>query len=145
FWDALSRVGVDYTDLGTLRGLGNFRLNIGVLDSFRQVYLQFGDYTGGTSQQSLQVLRYAAARFHGGKAEAAAQRWIAAGARTPNIFELWYEIFEFLWYDPMVPAVDVTRLPLDAHFADLQASVLRSSWQPGGLVVGFKAGPFGGR
>ncbi len=145
FWTALARTGVDYTDMGILRGYGHFRLATGVAEAFRQSYLPYGDFFGWSPEQTTEILRYTAARFHDREAEAAAERWFAAGSRTTLVPELWYEVFEYLWYDPTVVAADVSTLPLDSHFSDLQSSVLRSSWGAGDLTLAFKAMPYGGR
>ena len=145
FWTALARTGTDFTDMGILRGFGRYRLNSLILEEPRRTYLPFGDFTGNTPEQTTEVLRYTASRFQDGFSEAAAQKWLAGGARTTNVGELWYEVFEFLWYDPTVKPVDATTQPLDIHFSDIQASVMRSQWTPGGLTVAFKAAPYGGR
>ena len=145
FWTALARAGTDYTDLGILRGYGRWFLAAQIPDAGRQVILPFGDFTGNTLQAHVEVLRFAAGRFHDGVAEAAAGRWLSAGTRDSFVPELWYEIFEFLYYDPTVAAVDPHLLPLDSTFTDLQASILRSSWDPGDLELAFKGGPYGGR
>jgi hypothetical protein len=59
--------------------------------------------------------------------------------------ELFYEVFEFLYYDPTIPQVDPHTQPLDADFPDLGASILHSSWDAGDLALAFKAGVYGGR
>ena len=145
FWTALARTGVDYTDLGLLRGYGKWFLSTQVPGAPRQVILPYGDFTGNTLQAHVEILRYAAGRFHDGVAETAAQRWLAAGSRGSFVPELWYEVFELLYYDPSVAAIDPHTLPLDQTFSDLQATILRSSWDAGDLELAFKAGPYGGR
>jgi hypothetical protein len=145
FWEALAREKMDYTDLAWLRGLGKARLALGANDNARLDVAPYGDFYGWSTDQTVQVLRTAAARFQDGLAEAAAQRWLQAGHRTTDLPSLWYEVQEYITYDPGVVAADVTALPLDTALYDLQAGVLRSSWQPGALTLTFKAGVFGGR
>ena len=145
FWAALARAGSDFTDLGILRSFGRYRLSSMIPEDPRRTFLPFGDFTGNTPEQTTEVLRYTASRFRDGFAEAAAQKWLAAGPRTNNLGELWYEVFEFLWYDPTVAPIDPSTQPLDIQFSDIQAAVLRSQWAPGGLTVSFKAAPYGGR
>ena len=145
FWIALSRAGADYTDLGMLRGVGKMWLYTSIPDNARQAILPYGDFTGWPRQDVVQILRYSASRFHDGLAEAAAERWLAAGARLNFLPEMWNDVFEFISYDPTIVAADVHAQPLQAGFADLGAAVLHSSWDSGDLAVGFKAGPFGGR
>ena len=145
FWDALARSGVDLTDLGMLRGLGHYRLLTQIPEAARQTFLPYGDFYGWSPDESLEVLRYTAARFRDGEAQLAADRWLAAGPRSHYIFDLWNGLFEFIWYDPTVAPVKAATLPLDTSFSDQQSSVLRSSQAAGDLTVSFKAGPFGGR
>jgi Domain of unknown function (DUF4962)/Heparinase II/III-like protein len=142
---ALLRTGADYTDAGIWRGLGRMFLASTIPDAARTQILTHGDFSGWLHEDIVEILRYAAAHFHDGVAEAAAQRWLAAGARTHSPFELFYEMFEFLAYDPSVAAVAPSSLPLDTNLPDLQAAVLHSTWGTGDLVLAFKAGPYGGR
>ncbi len=144
FWQALRRAGADYTDIGLLRGFGVYFLYAGIPDSPRQVILPFGDFTNWPKWQAVQISRFAAARFRDGLAEAAAQRYIAAVARGNFLPELWYDVFEFIGYDPAVAATDPRTLPLDGSFADMGTSTLHSTWSPGDLALGFKAGVYGG-
>jgi hypothetical protein len=145
FWTALAQSGADYTDLGLLRGFGKYLLYSGIPDAPRQTILSFGDFTGWPNQQIVEIARYTAARFHDTLAAAAAKRWLDAGGRGTFLPELFYDVFEFLYYDPTIPLADPHAQPLDAAFPDLGAAVLHSSWDAGDLVVGFKAGVYGGR
>ena len=145
FWMALRASGVDYTDMGLLRGVGKMFLVAQIPDLPRQQILLNGDFTGWPDDSMIQILRFTAGRFHDGLAEAAARRWLAAGARSHLLSDLFFEVFEFLGYDPTVAPADPHSLPLDTDLADLQAAVLHSSWDPGDLTLAFKAGPYGGR
>jgi Domain of unknown function (DUF4962)/Heparinase II/III-like protein len=145
FWMALRAAGTDYTDMGILRGLGKMFLAAMIPDSPRQQILLHGDFTGWPDDGMISVLRFAAGRFHDGLAEAAAQRWLSAGARSHLLPDLYSEVFEFLAYDPKVAPVDVHTLPLDTWLPDLQSSILHSSWEAGDLALAFKAAPYGGR
>jgi hypothetical protein len=144
FWTALARTGADYTNLGILKGYGGFRLGAMLPDQPRAMLLPYGDFTGWPTQGTIEILRYAAARFGDGTAEAAAQQWLTSG-RGSFLPELWYELFEFLYYTPSVQALPRAQWPLDSSFPDLQAAVLKSSWSALDLQLGFKAGPYGGR
>jgi hypothetical protein len=145
FWMASRRAGFDRTDTGLLRGVGRMFLAATIPDNARQQILLHGDFTGWPREGMLQILRYAASRFHDGVAQAAANRWLAAGPRTGFVPDLFYDTFEFIGYDPSVPATNPHTLPLDTDLPDLQASVLHSTWDAGDLVLAFKAGPYGGR
>ena len=144
FWVALARHGQDYTDLGILRGFGKYWLYASIPDDAHQVVLPFGDFTGWPRGATAMILRYSAARFHDPIAETAARRWLAAAGRGTFLPEMFYDVFEYLFYDPAVPAANVYAQPLESGFADLGGAVLHSSWDPGDLAVGFKAGPYGG-
>ena len=145
FWDALAKSGTDLTDMGLLRGLGHYRLMTQIPEAPRQTFLPYGDFSGWSPDESLEILRYGASRFHDGEAQLAGDRWLASGPRSHYIFDLWNGLFEFLWYDPSVVSAQASSLPLDSAFADQQSAVLRSSQAAGDLTVSFKAGPFGGR
>jgi hypothetical protein len=144
FWTALARTGADYTNLGILKGYGGFRLGAMVPDQPRALLLPYGDFTGWPTQGTIQILRYAAGRFGDRTAEAVAQAWLTGG-RGSFVPELWYELFEFLYYAPSVQALPRAQWPLDSSFPDAQAAVLKSSWNNLDLQLGFKAGPYGGR
>jgi MYXO-CTERM domain-containing protein len=144
FWVAMRHLGADYTDMGLLRGYGKFYLTTGIPDSPQQLILPFGDFTHWPAQQVLQVLRFTAARFRDGYAVTGANRYIANVPRGNFLPELWYDVFEFLNYDPTVAAADIHTLPLDSQFPDIGAAVLHSSYDPGDFTIGFKAGVYGG-
>jgi hypothetical protein len=144
FWQAMRRAGADYTDMGLLRGYGMMLLYAGVPDSPRQVILPFGDFTHWPGWQAVQISRFGAGRFGDGFAEAAAQRYIQAVGRGTFLPEAWYDVFEFIGYDPTVAAADPGILPLDRTFGDIGSSTLHSTWSTGDLALGFKAGVYGG-
>jgi hypothetical protein len=145
FWTALARTGADYTDMGLLKGLGKFLLYNEIPDLPRQMILPAGDFSGWSRPDQVQVARYTASRFRDPLAAAAAKRWLDGGSRISYLPELWYEVFEFIYYDPTVTPADVHAQPLDADFPDMGGAILHSSWDKGDLAVGFKAGPYGGR
>ena len=145
FWVAMRHAGADYTDMGLLRGYGKFYLTAGIPDSPRQLILPFGDFTHWPAQQVLQILRFTAARFRDGYAVAGAERYLANVPRGNFLPELWYDVFEFLNYDPTVAAADIHTLPLDSQFPDIGAAVLHSTYDAGDFTIGFKAGVYGGR
>src|SRR5207302_6192259 len=107
--------------------------------------LPFAGFAHRPAQQTLQILRCTAARFRDGYAETAAEPYIAGVGRGTFLPEMWYDIFEFIAYDPTVTAADVHTLPLDSQFPDIGAAVLHSSFDKGDFAVGFKAGVFGGK
>ncbi len=144
FWSALARTGADYTNIGILKGFGRMFANVQLPDASKQTLIVHGDFSGWPDQSVVEILRFGAGKFKDGLAETAAQRWVASG-RTHYVFDLFYEVFEFLYFDPTVKAADMHAQPLDAEFTDLGASTLHSSFDPGDLQVGFKAGPYGGR
>jgi len=59
---------------------------------------------------------------------------------------------EYAAYDPNVPSLNLAQVPLDVYNEDQQSVILRSGWSYGKtspssdpILVGFKAGVFGGR
>lgn len=58
-------------------------------------------------------------------------------SKTPHKFS-W---LDFLFYDASVPAKDFTTLPLFHHFKDQGFVSMRSGWEKGATVVGFRCGP----
>ena len=144
FWLALRHAGADYTDMGLLRGYGKFYLTVGIPDLPNNLILPFGDFTHWPAQQTLQILRLTASRFRDGYAETAAQRYVAGVGRGTFLPEMWYDIFEFIAYDPTVTPADVNTLPLDSQFPDIGAAVLHSTFDKGDFTIGFKAAVFGG-
>ena len=144
FWQAMRRAGSDYTDIGLLRGYGKFFLYAGIPDAPNQVILPFADFTHWPGQMVVQISRFGASRFGDRFAEAAAQRYLNAVGRGSFLPELWYDVFEFIAYDPAVTAGDAHTLPLDAFFPDIGSATLHTSWDPGDFAVGFKAGVYGG-
>jgi hypothetical protein len=143
FWQALKHAGSDYTDMGILRGYGKFFSYASIPDSPRQLILPFGDFTNWPVEAAMQILRFSAGRFRDGVAEAMAQRYLTTG-RGSFLPELWYNVFEFLSYDPTVQPASISALPLDGSFPDMGIAALHSSWSPGDFTLGFKAGVYGG-
>ena len=145
FWMALRAAGADYTDMGILRGLGKMFLTAQIPDVPRQQILLHGDFTGWPEGGMISMLRFTAARFQDGFAETAARRWLAAGPRSHLLPDMFFEVFEFLGFDPTIAPSDPHTLSLDSYLPDLQAAVLHSSWDAGDLALAFKAAPYGGR
>ncbi|HEY2028266.1 MAG TPA: heparinase II/III family protein [Myxococcales bacterium] len=143
FWQALKHQGSDYTDMGLLRGYGKFFTYASIPDSPRQLILPFGDFTNWPIESALQILRFSAGRFGDGVAEAMARRYLTTG-RGSFLPELWYNVFEFLSYDPSVQPVDIHSHPLDGYFPDMGIAALHTQWDAGDFVLGFKAGVYGG-
>jgi hypothetical protein len=103
-----------------------------------------GDFIGFNADDQLAPLRYAASRYRSGLAQRAADRWVAGTPRYTYGPETARQIFEFLFYDPAVPAADLDAEPLDWYGQDLQAAVFRSGWEKGSLLFALKSGPYGG-
>ena len=144
FWTALAHNGADYTDLGILRGYGKYFLYAGLPDAPEQLILPFGDFTHWAKEMVMQINRYTAWRFRDPLAEAGARRWLNAVGRGSFLPEMFYNVFEFIYYDPTVVPVDPRTLPLDGFFPDIGAAALHSTWDPGDFALGLKASVYGG-
>jgi hypothetical protein len=91
------------------------------------------------------ILRFAAREYRDRHAEWVAQQISAENGRFADIFHAPWYVFEFLYYDPGVPAQPPHGLPTNRVFPDLGAVVWRTGWGDQDLVFGLKAGPPGGR
>jgi hypothetical protein len=108
----------------------------------------------------LPVLRWAGRRFRDPYAQEAARRWWDFAPRSGcgghedfmrADFGLHYAL-EYVAYDPTVQLPDMSNVPLDVYNEDQQSVIMRTSWDHGltppqsdSIVIGFKAGVFGGR
>ncbi len=91
------------------------------------------------------LLRYVAANYNDGLAEWLVQQMEQQSGRDANEYQAPWYVYEFLYYDPAVPATSPDSLPLARVFPDLTAVIWRTGWQPDDLVFGFKAGVYGGQ
>ncbi len=145
YWLASGRTGVDVSQSAMLNAYGAYRLWTQLPDQPNGYITTTGDWSGWSGAGSLQVLRYAAAHYQDGYAQAAADRWLAGTPRSTHPDDTYYTALEYLVYDPSVKPVDVSTLSTDFYGEDQQLAVLRSGFQPGSLVVGFKSGMLGGK
>jgi MYXO-CTERM domain-containing protein len=143
FWQAMKHAGSDYTDMQLLSGYGDFFTYASIPDAPRELIVPFGDFTNWPAEMAMQILRFSASRFHNGVAEAMAQRFLKTGRDSllPTVF---YNVFEFLSYDPTVAPVDIHSHPLDGYFPEMGIATLHSKWDAGDFTLGFKAGVYGG-
>lgn len=108
--------------------------------------LSFGDFElwWGNSFDSQNILRFIANEYDSSRAEWMAQQTISTTGRGTGIASVPWQVFEFLYYDPNIPAEDPTGLSGAAAFPDLGAVIWRTGWSPEDLVFGLKAGGYGG-
>ena len=146
FVEALKRSGrEDLTDLALLRGLGTARAHVQIPDQPNAFFLSFGDFVGFGEDDQLSPLRFAASRYGSRLAQLAADRWTAGTPRYTYGPESARQVFEYLFYDPAVPAAELAQEPLDWYGKDLQAVAFRSGWEKGALLFAMKSGPYGGK
>jgi len=147
FLDALRRSGRDdLTQLPILRGIGAARAHMQIAEQPERYVLASGDFTSFMQDEGLLALRFAGSRLKDGTAQAAADRWSnGVGGRKTYAPEMNQAVFEFLFYDPSVPAADLSSAPLDWYGADLGAVIFRSGWDKGSTLFALKSGTFGGR
>lgn len=146
FVEALRRAGFeDLTSLALLRGLGRARAHAQLPEQPSASILANGDFIGFPKDDQLLALRYAASRYGDGLAQLAADRWVAGTDRFTYGPEINQQMFEFLFYDPAVPAANLDAEPLDWYGGDLAAVVFRSGWGKGSVLFAMKSGAYGGR
>ena len=145
FVSALKRLnGLDLTDLKGMRAYGQTRAHVAVPDRSNQYVLGSGDFYGFNRDEGLFPLRWAAATYRDGVAQAEADRWAAGVTRTTYGPELAQAVFEFVYDDPSLPAASLSSQPLDWFGGDMQGAVFRSGWDAGATVLAIKSGAFGG-
>jgi len=129
-----------------LRNYTDWRIFNTLPGSTRQA-MSYGDFdwSWGNSCSPQAILRFIAAQERDGHAEWAAEQLITADGRHASIWSAPWYVFEFLYYDPLVPPQPPTDLPLNSTFQDLGGAIWRTGWGPGDLVFGLKTGAPGGR
>lgn len=143
---ALARAGgQDLTDLAMLRGDASLRAHGQIAEKPWQKVLTYADFYDFDVGEGLMQLRFAASRYRDGVAQAVADLQVAGSSRYTYAVECLDQIFEFLFYDPSVPAADLSTLPLDWAGSDLNAVIFRSGWGKGATLFAMKSGPMGGR
>jgi len=138
--------GVDLLPHTYLRNYSLWRV-YNSLPGSERFALGFGDFewSWGNSHASHNLLRFVAREYRDGHAEWMAQHLIRYGGRSSNIWSAPWYVFEFLYFDPSVPALPPDDLPLSRTFPDLEGVIWRSGWEQDDLVFGLKTGPYGGR
>ena len=108
--------------------------------------LSYGDFDWrflGSRTQN--VLRFIAHEYSDSHAEWLAQQLTAAGGRRVEDRASAWHVFEFLYYDPTIPAQPPTDLEPNRVFPDLEGVIWRTGWNEDDLVFGLKTGAYGGR
>ncbi len=137
--------GVDLIPHTYLQRYGQWRIYNHMPQSLRFI-IAAGDFEWDWIATGLatNLLRYVAASYGDGTAEWLVQQMEQQPGRDANEYQAPWYVYEFLYYDPAVPASDPASLPLAQTFPDLAAVIWRTGWQPDDLVFGFKAGVYGG-
>jgi hypothetical protein len=139
-------LGIDLLPHPYLRNYVSWRLYNYLPDSI-EILLAYGNFEWdwGNNNRAQNILRYIAAAYDDPYAEWLAERLIAADGRHTNIWSAPWYVFEFLYYDPTVPAQPPDALNTARVFPDLQAVIWRTGWERGDLVFGLKTGAYGGQ
>lgn len=146
-----ARRGNDNDKTSLLAKVGRYVLYTQLPNHPRIHVMTHGDWNW--SRPSLvAVLRWAARRCADPYAQEAARRWeLEAPNTSRDEYALAYAL-EYVAYDPGVPPLDLTTVPLDLYNGDQQSVIVRTSSRYGaaspdadGLVIGFKSGVLGGR
>ncbi len=111
---------------------------------FAMTYGDF-DWSWSDAYEVQGVLRLAATDGRDGRAEWLAQQMLAVRGRQASVSTSPWYVFEFLYYDPSIPAQPPDGLPLARTFPDLSGVIWRTGWTAGDLVFGFKVSAPGGR
>jgi hypothetical protein len=150
YWIGAARRGSN-DDLSKLMSkVGRYILYVQQPNHPRVHVMTHGDWNW--SRPGLQaVLRWAGRRHKDPFAQEAARRWDLEPRLVRQEFGFAYAL-EYVAYDPTVPLPDMSKVPLDVYNEDQQSVIMRNSWSYGttspaadSLVLGFKAGVFGGR
>jgi hypothetical protein len=150
YWLGAVRRGINDDKTRLLGRVGRYILYAQLPNQPRVHVMTHGDWNW-SRPGLIAALRWAAKRFQDPYAQEAARRWDLDQRLTRVEFGLAYAL-EYAAYDPNVPSFSLEQVPLDAYNEDQQSVILRSGWSYGKtspssdpIVVGFKAGVFGGR
>ena len=150
YWLGTVRRGINDDKTKLLGRVGRYILYAQLPNQPRVHVMTHGDWNW-SRPGLIAALRWAAKRFQDPYAQEAARRWDLDQRLTRVEFGLAYAL-EYAAYDPNVPSLSMGQVPLDVYNEDQQSVILRSGWSYGKtspssdpIVVGFKAGVFGGR
>jgi Domain of unknown function (DUF4962) len=150
YWLGAVRRGINDDKTKMLSKVGRYILYAQLPNQPRVHVMTHGDWNW-SRPGLIAALRWAAKRFQDPYAHEAARRWDLDQRLTRVEFGLAYAL-EYAAYDPNVPSLNTTKIPLDVYNEDQQSMIMRSRWSYGKtspssdpIVVGFKAGVFGGR
>lgn len=156
YWLGAVRRGTDNDRTDMLSKVGRYVLYAQLPNQPRAHVMTHADWNW-SRPSLLATLRWAAMRFKDSRpqdasyAQEAAKRWDLLGRRVlGQEYGLAYAV-EYVAFEPAVALPTMANVPLDIYNEDEQSVILRSSWNYGlgspasdTLVVGFKAGVFGG-
>ncbi len=137
--------GIDLLPNDYLRNFVNWRI-YNYLPGRHEYILDYGDYETwwGNSFEAQSILRFAAHEYGDPRAEWMAEQIIGVSGRAAGESNVPWQVFEYLYYDPSIPAKDPTDLPLAKQFSDAGAVVWRTGWGTNDLVFGLQGGSYGG-
>jgi len=149
-WIGAARRGGSADKTALLAALGRYILSAQLPNQPRVHIMTHGDWNW-SRPPLIAALRWAARRFQDPYAQEAARRWDLEPRLFRQEFGPSYAL-EYIAYDPNVPLPDMAMVPLDLYNSDQQSVIFRSGWGTGTqppdsdvIVLGFKAGVFGGR
>ncbi len=138
--------GIDLLPHPYLRNYARWRL-YNLLTGSSEFIMSYGNFEWfwANDYGPAGLLRFVANEYDDGYAEWVAQQRIAVDGRFANQYSTPWYVFEFLYYDPALPARIPSGLPPARVFPDLEGVIWRTGWEESDLVFGFKTGPSGGR
>jgi hypothetical protein len=146
FWENLRRIkGVDLFPHTYLRNYAAWHVYNHIPER-TEFILSYGNFDlDWTIHELPALLRFVAREYQDGYAEWVARQVFVADPRAPEVWAAPWYAYEFLYYDPTVPAQAPNDLPLARTFPDLEGVIWRTGWGAEDLIFGLKTGPYGGR
>jgi hypothetical protein len=148
YWMAARRGGYQPDDSALLRNLGRYIL-AAQLPGNPRVHIMIHADWNWSRPGLVEALQYAATRYRDPFAQEAVRRWetdtTPATQRSSIYQRVLFTALQYIAYDPTVPTIDVSTVPLDFYASDQEAVILRSGWDATSTVLGFKCGVMGGR
>ena len=132
----------DLTGSPQLQAFPHYRALASLPGKMHQSVLLHGDFFGWSSDETVFVERYAAARHKDSEAAWLAENHLASQGHDTYGYEQDATALEYLVFDPSITPKPPTAL--DFYLADLAGQISRSGYDAKAAVLGVKVGAYGG-